>query len=286
MWLTMMFHVGSGLPWDWRIGPSDSSERKHLIEMIDDLPMDALVVADAGFAGYEYWTRMLKSGRHFLIRVGSNVRLLRGLGHVEEREGLVYLWPDVEAKKGRPPLVLRLIVADDGRQPVSIVTSVASQDLNDRQVIDIYAMRWNVELYFRHFKQTYGRRKLRSQVADHAELEAIWSLIGLWAMSLHAQAELSQAGIASERISVARMLLAYRRLMREYKSRPDHGESLGEMLLEALIDSYDRKNKKSRGYPRKRTREREMVPKILTATPEQVAHARTFLRESTLGLTA
>jgi len=27
MWLTVMFHVGTGLPWDWRTGPSDSSER-------------------------------------------------------------------------------------------------------------------------------------------------------------------------------------------------------------------------------------------------------------------
>src|SRR5206468_4351477 len=24
MWLTTMFHVGTGLPWDWRTGPSDS----------------------------------------------------------------------------------------------------------------------------------------------------------------------------------------------------------------------------------------------------------------------
>src|SRR5271157_2669971 len=38
MWLTVMFHVGTGLPWDWRIGPSDSSERDHLRQMIDALP--------------------------------------------------------------------------------------------------------------------------------------------------------------------------------------------------------------------------------------------------------
>ena len=31
MWLTTMFHVGTGLPWDWRTGPSDSSERDHLL---------------------------------------------------------------------------------------------------------------------------------------------------------------------------------------------------------------------------------------------------------------
>ncbi len=47
MWITTMWHVGSGLPWDWRTGRSDSSERAHLLEMIDDLPARSLVTADA-----------------------------------------------------------------------------------------------------------------------------------------------------------------------------------------------------------------------------------------------
>ena len=34
IWLTMLWHVGSGLPWDWRTGPSDSSERGHFQEML------------------------------------------------------------------------------------------------------------------------------------------------------------------------------------------------------------------------------------------------------------
>ena len=51
MWLTTMWHVGTGLPWDWRLGPSDSSERDHLKQMIAALPAHALVTADAGFVG-------------------------------------------------------------------------------------------------------------------------------------------------------------------------------------------------------------------------------------------
>ena len=88
MWLTTMFHVGTGLPWDWRTGPSDSSERDHLRQMIGALPAGALITADAGFVGYETWKAILDSGRHLLIRVGANVRLLRKLGYVEEKAGL------------------------------------------------------------------------------------------------------------------------------------------------------------------------------------------------------
>jgi len=38
MWLTLFWHVGTGLPWAWRTGPSDSSERGHLEEMLSNCP--------------------------------------------------------------------------------------------------------------------------------------------------------------------------------------------------------------------------------------------------------
>ncbi len=38
IWLTMLWHVGSGLCWDWRTGPADSSEREHLAEMLAAAP--------------------------------------------------------------------------------------------------------------------------------------------------------------------------------------------------------------------------------------------------------
>jgi hypothetical protein len=53
IWLTVMWHVASGLPWDWRAGPAGSSERKHLEEMMASLPPRSLITADAGFVGYE-----------------------------------------------------------------------------------------------------------------------------------------------------------------------------------------------------------------------------------------
>jgi len=287
MWLTVMFHVGTGLPWDWRIGPSDSSERDHLRQMIDALPAGALVTADAGFVGYEYWKALIESGRHLLIRVGANVRLLKNLGYVKEKNGLVYLWPDREAARNQPPLVLRLVVAQGGKHPVYLVTSVLDEaTLSDKQVVEIYALRWGVELFYRHFKQTFERRKLRSDSADNAELEATWSLLGLWAMSLHAQVELARKGVPARRISVAKMLRAYRTPLRQYKSHPDAGESLRDLVSKAVIDPYKRANKSSREYPRKKHGHAIGTPEILNATKDQINAARKIRDQPTLGLTA
>jgi hypothetical protein len=117
------------------------------------------------------------------------VRLLRKLGWAKEAAGTVYLWPDRAAQQNQPPLVLRLVVATGGRHPVYLVTSVPRPQLSDTQVIDIYRRRWGIELYFRHLKQTFQRRKLRSTRAEHARVELDWSLLGLWSMALYAQVE-------------------------------------------------------------------------------------------------
>ena len=275
MWLTVMWHIGIGLPWDGRTGPSDSSERDHLTQMIAALPAGALVTADAGFAGYAYWKALLDSGRQLLIRVGANVRRLRGLGYARERSGLVSLWPDREAARRHPPLVLRLVVAQGGRHPVYLVTSVLDEGaFSDRQVIKVYALRWGVELFYRHFKQTFGRRKLRSHRGENAEVEATWSLVGLWSLGLHAQVELAYDGIPASRVSVAGLLRAYRAAMREYRSRPGPGESLWERLSEAVIDGYKRSNKASRDYPRKKREHAIGAPKIRQATHIEIEIAR------------
>jgi hypothetical protein len=287
MWLTTMFHVGTGLPWDWRLGPSDSSERDHLRQMIAALPAGALVTADAGFVGYETWKAILDSGRHLLIRVGANVRLLRKLGYVEEKEGLVYLWPDREAKRKQPPLVLRMVVARGPRHPVYLVTSVLEEaTLSDSQVVEIYALRWGIELFYRHFKQTFERRKLRSHRADNAELEATWSLLGLWAMMLHAQVILMEKGVPPKRISVAGVLLGYRCSLREYKSVADPGESLVEMVGRAVIDGYERANKSSRDYPRKKQEKPPGAPEVRDATRAEINAAKELRDQLPLRLTA
>jgi hypothetical protein len=287
IWLTTMWHVGSGLPWDWRTGPSDSSERKHLQEMLPTLPDNSLITADAGFVGYPMWEAILAAGHHLLIRVGGNVRLLKKLGYARERNGLVYLWSDRAAKKRLPPLVLRLIVVHNGRHPLYLVTSVMdTAKLSDAQATEIYRRRWGIELFYRHCKQTFERRKLRSHNADNAMLELHWSLLGVWAMGLHSHHRLVGRGVMPERISFAKVLRAYRRSMREYKSPPDPGEGLLQLLDQAILDDYHRRNKSSRDYPRKKHETAAGPPIIRFATAAQVSMAKDLKADYRKRLTA
>jgi hypothetical protein len=285
--LTLLFHVLLRLPWDWRIGPSDTSEREQLRQMIPALPADALLVADCGFVGYDFWSELLASGRQFVIRVGGNVRLLKKLGFVREANDTVYLWPDKAAKRKQPPLMLRLLVVHDGRQPWYLVTSVRDrQRLSDKQVSQIYKFRWRIELFFRHFKQTYRREKLRSHKAEHTACEAQWSLLGLWAMLLHTQIQQKRHGQAGQ-VSVATVLRAFGRAIDEQRCRPEPGESLTDMLLIALVDPYRRHDKTSRAHPRKKYEPPTKPPRLYSATRSQRQLVKQVMaHDANKGLTA
>ncbi len=141
-------------------------------------------------------------------------------------------------------------------------------------------------VYYRHCKQTFERRKLRSHNPDNAKVELDWSLLGMWAMGVHSHHRLVAQGVRPERISFANVWRAYRRPMREYRSVPDPGERLTELLDRALIDPYERKNKASRDYPRKKQEPGARPPEIVKATPAQVRCASQIKAEQKKRLTA
>ena len=192
------------------------------------------------------------------------------------------------AKKRLPPLVLRMVVVtNEDRGPIYLVTSVMSQEkLSDAQMAAIYRKRWGIEVYYRHCKQTFERRKLRSQNPDNAMVELHWSLLGMWAMGLHSHSRLVGQGVLPERISFAGVWRAYRRPMREYKSPPDPGERMRQLIDRALIDPYKRRNKTSRDYPRKKQEQAAGPPILRKATRAQVQLAMQVKREQKKGLTA
>ena len=162
-----------------------------------------------------------------------------------------------------------------GKHPVYLLTSVSQNRLADARVIDVYRRRWGIELFFRHLKQTFQRRKLRSASAENARVELEWSLVGLWCLALYAQVELANQGIAPDQLSMAGALRAFRRTLRDYLHPAQRKRSLAMLLRGALRDPYPRKDKTSRDYPRKKRPDPPPgEPEIKTATAAQVRRAR------------
>lgn len=277
MLLTTLFHLPTGLPWAWRRGAGNDSERGHLLEMLPLLPPETLLIADAGFAGYRMLCLLLDAGHHFVMRVGCNVRLLRKLGFdVLEDGDTVYLWPQ-GLRRTKPPLMLRLVRVKAGRRMMTLLTSVLDQDrLRDADVVELYHRRWGIELLYRSLKQTLRRRKMLSGVPEHAEQELDWAMVGLWLLGLMTVKAAGREVRLGRPWSMAAALRAVRGAMRRRgKTRAAGG--LRRQLRLAVRDRYIRHGPKAARYwPRKKSAHPPGAAKIRTATHAERLLAQEF----------
>lgn len=276
--LTTLFHVGTGLPWCWRAGNADASERDHLREMLDYLPKRALLLMDAGYVGYDLLRQIIASGRSFVIRVGANVELLEGLGWncKESTDGIVSLWPKHVQDKGQPPLTLRLVSVIDAKgRTVHLLTSVLERSkLSDAAVRRMYKLRWGIEVLFRSVKQTMQLRKARSWTPHASAQELEWGMIGVWLlglMALQQQVAVQPAQESPRQWSAAATLRLIRRAIRGSMTR---GRSLALLLRETVQDGYKRRGEKaSPDYPRKKREKPPGDPRQRKATRAEVRAA-------------
>ena len=277
IWLTLVWHMGLKLPWCWRTGPSNSSERDHLIELIgtQDFPENTLFCGDAGFTGFEFWNGIISQGHSFLVRVGGNVRLLKNLGHARQSEDVVCLWPNAAARRKQPPIVVRLIEVKNELGSMFLVTNVLSdRQLSTAALKRLYPLRWGIELHFRALKQTYGRSNLRSRNAEHALVELEWSLIALTMIQLLGVREQVKIDIPPEQTSVAQAIAAIRHAIDTWNEQVPNWSSMTRQLRDATKDQYTRtKSKTARYQPKFKDKPSTGGPVVLKAT---VAQKRMF----------
>lgn len=273
IWLTLIWHMGLKLPWCWKTGPSTSSERHHLMEMlqVQKYPKDTLFCCDAGFVGYDLWKSIIDAGHSFLIRVGGNVRLLKNLGHARQGKDIVCLWPDAAARRRQEPIVLRLIEVKGEHGTMYLVTNVLSQrELSTPLLTRLYPLRWGVELQFRAAKQTFGRSKLRSRNSNHALAELDWSLVALTMVQLFAIREQLKFDQPPEHTSVSEALRAIRCAMDNWHEPARGNDKLTSRLQAATKDAYDRCSSKAARYrPTIKDKPSATKPIIQQATRKQ-----------------
>jgi hypothetical protein len=260
-WITLLWHVGLRLPWMWRIGPSNASERAHVMEMIvaGKYPRNTLFCGDAGFVGFPLWSAIRQSGGHFLVRVGANVSLLReGADYELAQNGLVLCWP--RAMQGKQmPLRLRLVKARIGKTAVYLLTSVLNANqLTIPQMVKLYKMRWGIEVEFRGLKQTLDRAKLRCRNDQRLLAELNWSIMAMAVAELFALREQLAAKPQTDnpcakpadpnRRSLANTIRVLRRCLRALDSIPRPNADLPTLLRKAVTDTYQRKKPKGSRY--------------------------------------
>ncbi len=260
-WITMMWHMGLRLPWTWRLGPSNSSEREHVQELLEheQFPENTLFCGDAGFTGYPLWSAIVKTpGRHFLVRVGANVSLLSEQADVKScGGGQVLCWPKGRMNSGDPPLRLRLLSVTIGKTQMWMLTSILSErKLSPRDIAKFYKMRWGIEVEYRGLKQTIDKHTLRCRNSDRLLVELDWSIRAMAVAELLALREQFRAaaerglreGHDAQDRSLANTMRALRKCMRQLHRFPERDDDLWHALSRAVVQRYNNRTDKRARY--------------------------------------
>jgi len=267
LWLTALVHLRLGVPWAWRWGQGTASERDHLRRMLPVLPAAALLVADAGYVGYDLMRTLLQRRACFLIRMSSKATFYReGRGRPSRfRDGVVYYWPPSK-KKGESrwaPLRVRLIRVRGrrGQHDVWLATNVLDRGrLSAAQAGRFYRWRWESEGLFRTYKRTLAKMKLHSRTVRLVHREAEGSLLATQLLLAQGARAVGPGGGAC---SPRRVLLAVREELRA--PRPRRGACFGRRLSAARREERQRDSAKvQRAWPRRTPHRPPKPPRLLT----------------------
>lgn len=281
VWVTALVHLRTGLLWSWHLGKGYNRERSHLLALLTTLPAAALVVADAGYNGYELAQAITTAGIAFVIRMSGKDTLYseRQVRLKKFREGEVLLWPHDARRQGLPPLRVRLIrVRAAQRRDVWLLTNVLDKHrLSAAQAARYYRWRWENEGLFRTFKRTLAKVKLTSRTIRLIHREAEAALLAT--QVLLAQGVLGTSRQQRpQRCSPRKVLLLIRAVILG-KIGVRQKAAFRERLAKALREDRKRTSSKvKRVWPRRVPHKPPKSPRFLMLTEKQKALARKLLR--------
>jgi hypothetical protein len=273
--LTICWHIGTGLPACWRLSHACDSEKANAAAMLAALPPRSRIVGDAAYVGHAFWSAMIESGCSFVVRVGSNITLLKNLNpRLKRQRDVVHCWPEAAQRAGQPPLLLRLIEVRTPRSSMWLLTN--EFDLTNEQVRELYLARWGVEVFFRAVKQNCGKAKLLCRTPENVTTELTWILLGTWASLFVAKLEMHEHGVRIARLSPIQV-------MDQFAAGLTHSV-LGNvrtacLTLRACVradESHRTSSKQSRGFPRRKKHQPCGPPIIRNATTKESQAARTL----------
>jgi hypothetical protein len=270
LWVTAVLHLGLGILWSWRLGTGNANERQHLRLLGNTLPRGTLLVADAGYVGYELMARLQAAGLAFLLRLSARAPLyVPDKSTLKKyREGVVYYWPQKAQKQDLPPLPVRLWRIRGDKGDVCLITNVLDAYRLARPTAGkFYRWRWRNEGLFRTYKRTLGKVKLMARTVAQVHREAEGSLLAT-------QLLLAQGALALPVATTGKVVPSARKVLVEIRVEirnitgmylgPRQRQTYFERLARARWgERQQRSDKVRRRWPGRKDHKPPSPPKIL-----------------------
>jgi hypothetical protein len=255
--VSTLYDLTGKMPHDVIVDRYDSSEREHLVLLLDRLRPGDILVLDRGYPSFEILWMLIDAGIDFVIRVPRSATF-KAVDDFVNSGGDDYRIlvdpPQGHPMRERGPVEVRAlrISARNGEESV-LLTSFRRSEFSKGKIGDLYHLRWQIEELYKVEKSDYlGQSQFHSKSPDgvRQEIYALTLFVAITRFLMAAAArehqvsyeELSpKSGVLGLAAYITRILLA---------SDPDRAVTILEQLLMRIVRSRAPK-RPGRRYPRR-----------------------------------
>jgi Transposase DDE domain len=252
--LVSAWDVERRLPLAWRLVSSSAKggERAQCLNLLDELPTNAVLLLDRGYPSRKLLGSILESGRDFLVRMVAGEhgswQEIRDFTTSKATSAIVSVRMLIKGEL--VPVKLRALkrIFSRGRpqrgqkrDTMILLTNLVDPSISDQQLIDIYAKRWVIETIHDELKNLSAIETWHSTTVKGIKQEMLCHM--LWHLfaghiSSHLEAERQAADPAPQiRANSARVLEAAREIT-NYLFESIH---VHPAVKEYLLDKAERK---------------------------------------------
>jgi hypothetical protein len=201
------------------VGRTNTNERVLLKRLLRKLRKTDLLLIDNGFYGFQVFSLLLERSCSFVIPVAKNTspRVLKRLG---DHDYLVQI-SDSDPDSDRT-LTLRLIYAyRRGFRRRRILTNLIDPlRYPPDELANLYHLRWDIETFYRDFKETMQARKWHCQSPDTFQKELTMHMIAVVLIRRTMLEAARKRRVAPARLSFSRALTEARVFLRRVPGAP------------------------------------------------------------------
>lgn len=205
-----LFDLVSRAPLRYVYGKSTTSEHKLVKKLTDSLRKHDLLLLDSGFYCFSTFIRILSRKAHFLIPAKKNMRprLLQELGPGD------YICSIADSYNGKTLDARIIFVYRNGFRRRRLITSLLDPSLYpSAELAQLYHMRWDIETFYRDFKNTMRATSWHCQTPATFQKEILVHMISICLIrtAMLAAGRMKNAPVSS--FSFARALTETRRFL-------------------------------------------------------------------------
>ena len=192
--VTTAYDVFRRMPVARVVSPCDSSERKVVQPLIPKIPMNNILLFDAGYPGFEffeYLNNRYQGDYIFRSPAAKTFYTVQEFISSQKKEDIIRIIPPSsyinknetylqrEERKNAAPITLRVIRLKnhDGTLSVLLTSLLDCQKYPAEEIIKLYFKRWEIETFYRHEKTYIQIEEFHSRSVNGIHQELFASLI-------------------------------------------------------------------------------------------------------------